>query len=230
MVATVLLKDARLTFVQNDKLTLRNSVVGKCLCQVLNRLIDRFGGELERAKMHSDALLRAKIAMRTDGLGRIHVDRLHEPSGFVCTDPEHCNIGRAEPSFDIGEMRRVSRVAAEINAPALTFDHVSTPKALLPIEQATRREMLRGNKRDLQHIVELNVIPPIELMDLLESKRHDKPRIAVGREHRWRETLPQLFQRRDVQMVIVIVAEQNDVDCRQVLERYAGPADALGSD
>src|SRR5260221_4168258 len=98
---------------QSDKLALRNSVVGKCLGQVLKRLIDRFGGELERTKMHSDALLRAKIAMRTDGLGRIHVDRLHEPSGFVSTDSEHCDIGSAEPGFDIGKMRRVSRVAAD---------------------------------------------------------------------------------------------------------------------
>src|SRR5205807_2056985 len=131
---------------QSDKLARRNSTVGKCLCQVLKRLIDRFGGELERAKMHSDALLRAKIAMRADGLGRIHVDRLHEPSRFVSANPKHCDIGRPEPGFDIGEMRRVSRVAAEINAPAPTFDHVATPKALLPIEQATRREVLRGNK------------------------------------------------------------------------------------
>jgi hypothetical protein len=50
--------------------------------------------------------------------------------------------------------------------------------------------MLRGNKSDLQHIVELNVIPPIEFMHLLESKRYDKPGIAVGREYRWGETFP----------------------------------------
>ena len=73
----------------------------------------------------------------------------------------------------------------------LTFDHVASPKALLPIEQATRREMLRGNKSDFQRIAELNVIPPIELMYILESKRDDEPRITGGREHRWGETLPQ---------------------------------------
>src|ERR1700750_3244986 len=102
---------------------------------MLLRLVDRFSGELQCSKVHADALLRAEIAMRTNSLGRVHVDWTHEPSRFVSADPEHGNVRRTEPRFDIGKMRRVSAVAAEINAPALKLDDVAAPQALLPIEK-----------------------------------------------------------------------------------------------
>jgi hypothetical protein len=76
----------------------------------------------------------------------------------------------------------------------------------------------------------LNLVPPIELTHILESNGTDNPRVAGGSEHGRREALPELCQRRDVQMVIVIVAEQDDIDRRQVLERHAGLAYSLGPD
>ncbi len=88
--------------------------------------------------------------------------------------------------------------------------------------------MLRGNESDLQHVVELNAIPPIEFVHLGEAKRCDKSCVAVGRKYCWGATLPEPSQRRDVQVIVVIVTEKNGVDGRQILERHAGLANTLG--
>src|SRR5258705_11853050 len=90
--------------------------------------------------------------------------------------------------------------------------------------------MLCRHEGHLERSVELNLVPTIELTHILESKGADNPRVAGGSEDRRREALPELCQRRDVEMVIVIVAEQDDIDLRQVLERHAGLAHPLWTD
>src|SRR5712692_9701990 len=90
--------------------------------------------------------------------------------------------------------------------------------------------MLRRYEGHLERIVELNLVPPIELTQILETKGADSPRVAGGSEDGRRKALPELCQRRDIHMVIVIVAEQDDIDLRQVFERHARLAHSLGTD
>ena len=128
------------------------------------------------------------------------------------------------------EMGRVSGVAGEIDAAPTACDHVSAPKAFLPIEQAARRKMLRWHEGYFERIVDLNHLPPIELTQILEPERPEEPRVAGGSKHGRGEAFSELDQRRDIQMVIVVVAQENDVDLRKVRERHPGLAHAPGTD
>src|ERR1700674_3989251 len=90
--------------------------------------------------------------------------------------------------------------------------------------------MLRRHEGYFERIFELNLVPPIKLTQSLESKRPEQPRVAGGSKHGRGEALPELRQRRNDQMGIVIMAEEDDIDRRQVLERHAWLAHPLGAD
>ena len=100
----------------------------------------------------------------------------------------------------------------------------------MPIKQAACGEILRRYEGHLERIVELNLVPPIELTQILETKGADSPGVAGGSENGRRKALPELCQRRDIHMVIVIVAEQDDIDLRHIFERHARLAHSLGAD
>src|SRR5262249_41098288 len=114
----------------------------------------------------------------------------------------------------------------EIDAASMAFDHVAAPKALLPIEQSARREMLRRDVGDLERLANANLIPPIELVQRSKSKLRHERCVASSRKNFRCEALSDAFQGRDVQVVIMIVAKEDDVDLREVLEGHAGLAHA----
>ena len=58
----------------------------------------------------------------------------------------------------------------------------------------------------------------------MEAERSDQPSVAGGAQHDRRAALLQIAQRRQVEMVVVVVAQQDDVDGRKILECNAGPA------
>jgi len=64
-------------------------------------------------------------------------------------------------------------------------------------------------------------------MHLPDPERFDYATIASRDEHDRVEPVPELRQRRDIQMVIVIVAEENNVDPRQRLPCHAGITNPL---
>src|SRR4051812_23739712 len=89
--------------------------------------------------------------------------------------------------------------------------------------------MLSRDEGDLEHVVDLDIVPPVEFMHIFEPKRADDACVTGGSKHGWREVLPELLERRGVQVVIVIVTEEDDIDRRQVPERNAGLTHPLGT-
>ena len=80
------------------------------LIECAQRFVDPFGGRLERAEVHADAVGRFEIEVRLHCLHWIHVNGLHEPARLVGTDGEHPEIELSLPSLGIGvERRRCTR-------------------------------------------------------------------------------------------------------------------------
>ncbi len=173
--------------------------------------------------MHPDAVLRAEVAVRADGFGRIHVERLHEPAGLIGADSQHRDVGRSQPQSYVREMRRVPRIPAEIDEAASTLDHVAAPETLLPVEQAARGAVLCRYENDAQSLADRRFVPPIELTHVREPEWSDQTRVPGGNENGRRESTKPL-QRCEVEMVIVIVTEQNEIDFGQGIERDTGLA------
>src|SRR5690242_7309948 len=121
--------------------------------------------------MHSDAVSCAKISMRRDGLGRIHVHRLHEPSRLVAADAEEGDIGTAEPLPDGSKMPCISGIAGEIDGPPAAFDEIAAPKAVLPVAQAAGGEMLRRDEGKAAAIAKRECFPPVEFVQLPKADR-----------------------------------------------------------
>src|SRR3954454_6786924 len=124
-------------------------------------------------------------------------------------------------------MPRIAAVAGEIDTPSLGLDHIAAPHAPLPGERPPRGEMLRGHERDFQSAGERERVPPIELAQIGEAERTENARVTGCSEHAGREALPQPAQCGYVEMVVMIMAEQDEIDLRQIVKRHAGPADAL---
>lgn len=78
--------------------------------------------------------------------------------------------------------------------------------------------MLRRHKSYFERVIELYGVPPIEFAHAFESKWPDEPRVAGCSKHGWGEALPELLERLGIRVVIVIMAEEDDIDCWQVLE------------
>src|SRR5262245_21034887 len=77
--------------------------------------------------------------------------------------------------------------------------------------------MLRGYEGEFALLAQREEVPPIELMQLPDPERLDDAAIAGCDEHDRIEPVPEPHQGRDIQMVIVVVAEEDDVDQRQRL-------------
>src|SRR3984957_16048891 len=118
-------------FVQGDEFAFRNAAYGERVSEIRLRPIDRFCRQLKRPEMHADAVPADQVPVSPHRFGRIHVHRPHEPARLIGADAEHRDVGRAEAAPDVGEMRRISAVAAEIDAESAAFDHIPAPQALL---------------------------------------------------------------------------------------------------
>ena len=88
---------------------------------------------------------------------------------------------------------------------------------------------MRWHKSYLQAVIELNRVPPVELAHTFKSKRSDEPCVANSSKRGWSKALPELLERRGIHVVIVIVAEENDIDYWQILECYPRLAHPFGA-
>lgn len=114
-------------------------------------------------------------------------------------------------------------ISGEENTAVRILNLPSAPQRAVSIKQATRREMLRGYAVD-NNLAKGLMLPPVQLHDGMKAEPlepHCNPEWTVDR----RGIAPsESAQRSGIQMVVVIVADQYDVDRRQVFKTNPGCA------
>jgi hypothetical protein len=75
--------------------------------------------------------------------------------------------------------------------------------------------MLRRNESKPASIVERERFPPVEFVQLPKADRRKDATIPGGGEEDWRMAFLEACQGGEIEVVIMIVAEQHDIDPRQ---------------
>src|SRR5690349_23574973 len=104
------------------------------------------------------------VDVRAYGFIRVHVDRPHEPSGFVGADRQHAQIERPVAAGDFAELGVVRSVAGEVDAVLAATQRPAAPERAHAIERGATARVLRRYARDADAIG-IDRAPPIELGD-----------------------------------------------------------------
>ena len=147
------------------------------LIQRAERLVQTFSRELEGAKVHPDAHRDLEIDVRLHRLGRIHVNRLHEPARLVGANWQECQIDCAERAANLVKETSVARVACEVDPAISGREQESAPQGAIAIERAAGGEMLRRRQRDGHWRLRAG-LPPIEFLDASDARRAHRCRGA----------------------------------------------------
>src|SRR5262245_21693865 len=118
-------------------------------------------------------------------------------------------------------MRGVAGIAGkEDRRRAGRLQQTAAPERAAQIEQAALRPVLR--RRDgYREAAERGLFPPIELDDATETQAFKRTLQPEARDDQRRMPPVELTEGRDVEMVVVAVADEHRVDVRQRLERDA---------
>ena len=207
------LKNTGPAFTKGDELSRGHFFSGQGGGEVFDGLVDGFAGELKGAEMDADALRGTEIAMGLHGIRGIQVDGLHEPAGFVGADGQQREVRAAKTLTHGPEMGGVPGIRPEIERAPAHGQHVTAPQTVIPVEQSASGEMLGGGEGDFQVGRPFPTLPPIEFHDVGNAERHQKPGM---------KRLLQTPDGGEVQVVVVIMAEEDEIDARQLVEGQAG--------
>ena len=137
--------------------------------------------------------------------------------------PAQGEAHRPESLADTGEVLSPAGVARKKDRSARPLEHEPAPQSGIAIAQSASRKMPCGNAGDAQR-PRPGSVPPVELdrtrnalrrQESAQAERHDHPRTVDGR---------QPAQCHNVQVIVVIVAQQHEIDMREILESQAGSA------
>lgn len=156
------------------------------------------------------------------GLPGRHVHRAHEPFGFVGSDRKEGKARTPETCPDLLEMRSECRVGCEVDRASRRFEPIPAPKRSIAIIQAAGGEVVGGDTCDgavaLPPIQFRFGSDPVPIQNCGDAERNEEAGVVNGRD---------AFEGCDIQVVVVIVAEQNEVDLRQAFEGEAGRDETL---
>ncbi len=118
--------------------------------------------------------------------------------------------------------------AGEVDVAARGFDDESGPKRHAPVARPARRPVMRGLDMNRRAIAGIEPFAPVVRGDAHAGHGRADDGIVADRRHDQRVmALLQPLQRREVEVVVVIVADQHHVDRRQVGEGDARLVDPL---
>ncbi len=199
------------------------------LAQPPLRRIDALIRQLERAVVDRDAGLGGQDLVGSNRLLGRHVNRRHEPARLVGSDRQQRQARRSEPLADLREMVAEGRVSREINDAAGGFDHVAAPQSPIAVEDSARGKMHRGDavdggSRDRQRIAPIEFVHGTDAVGPQQTghaKRNDELGLAARAEP---------AQGGEIQMIVVIVAEEHDIDAGKIFATHPRLAAAARTD
>ena len=120
--ATRLLPFPCFTDHENKKLIIFEVPLVNFFAQLFGRLFERFIPALKRSPVNSKHLLRSQVNARLNGVGRVHLHRLHYFPRFISADRKQSKIERPEPFSGLGKAAEVAAVSPIIEPPSVS-DH-----------------------------------------------------------------------------------------------------------
>jgi hypothetical protein len=193
--------------------------------EVSGRLIVALVRETERTPVMTDRLPRTAQAEGFDGLGRVHVLVFHEPARRVGPDGQQ---RQPQPRMRPGHLAEgvagaEGRVAHEVNASIRRLDHERRPQCVPPVIEPARRPVVRPVEMNDDARIQANTVTPVAALDGngvvgaaddgIVAERHDDAGPVSA---------PETRERAEVHVVVVVVADEDRVDGRQVVEGDAG--------
>lgn len=171
--------------------------------------------------MHRDepartpGILRDDVDVSRHGFIRRHVYRLHEPARIVGAYRKKSCVEWPQSSRDLAEFRMPPRVAREENDAIACADCPAAPEGRVPVVGASAGEVLCRGTGDVE-IVRAHALPPVQL-GLDRRAASAEPGADTERGDELRVPMPSDYapDRRDVEMVVVIVRQQHEIDRRQ---------------
>jgi len=165
--------------------------------------------------VHGDQPPRAEGEARLDGLLGVEVVREHHRFGLVSADRHRREIEGAEDAADVGKPRGPAAVAHEVEAPVGRQHDPRAPQRAPRIEQAALAPVLRGNTGDLDS-AHPRAPSPVELLHPFDARAAEQRGIAERhQEARVATALRDASERRQIEVVVVGVRDQDEVDGRE---------------
>ena len=197
------------------------------------RIFEAVVGEGESAPVHADAGVCAEVAVDLHGFGGVAVLFFHEPAGGVGADGNEGEGGGAEILTDVDEhLVVVGGVAGEEDGSVGRAEEEAGPEASVARTAEAVAPVAGGGGGDVQAGGRGVRLPPVERDDAVGGKagRAEKRGVAERSDGERGVAAPEFFQRGVVAVIVVVVAEQNDVDGGKVVEGDAGRTHADGAE
>ena len=179
--------------------------------------------------MDPDRVARVEVEHDPHRLLGIGVLRGHEPARSIGTDRDQRDVGRAMAFAHRAEDRAVAiaGVAREIDRARRGLQHEAAPQRHAAIARAARRPMVRRDDSDLRMARERDRVAPVADGDprIRDMAAYDGV-VAERRDDQRPVAIVEPPERRDVEVIIMVVRQQHRIDPRQILERDAGGGDA----
>lgn len=217
----------------NDESRLGQAGGGEGGGEFAGRVFEAVIGEGEGAPVHADAGAGAEVAVDLHGFGGVAVLFFHEPAGCVGADGNEGEGGGVEVLADVDEHLVVEGgVAGEEDGSVGRAEEEAGPEASVARAAEAVAPVAGGCGGDLQAGGRGVRLPPIEFDDAVGGKTGgaEERDVAERSDGERGVAAPEFFQRGVVAVVVVVVAEQDDVDGGKVGKRDAGRTHADGAE
>ncbi len=154
----------------------------------------------------------------------------HEPLRAERANGKDGNVNAREARGDLREVRPPTGIAGEVEHRRRTLQHQSAPQRAIAIERAAPGEMLRRDRRHARAVAQRGALPPVQFGHIAHADLVQAARIAQRGKHRRVVRFFEAPQRGQVEMIVVVMAEQHGINRRQVFEADAGRAMAARAD
>ncbi len=179
--------------------------------------------------MNAHCRASTKSCVRFDRLLWIHVYGTHKPFRLVGSYRQECEAQVLEASCDGGEMFTRSGVTRKVDVAGRAFDDPSTPQAAVAVKRCPRREVLGRDTAESQLTPRL-ILPPVQFINFLKAKFSDQLSQPQRAKDGWPIAYEKPAQGSLIEMVVVVMADQDAIDVRQILKEDAGIAMPLRTD
>src|SRR5204862_561710 len=122
----------------------------------------------------------------------------------------------------------VARSSGEEYSGPAGLDEDPTPERAVPIEHATRREVLSGRQGDWEWC-SARGLPPVDLLDLTDAGRPEQPAIAERCHDRWLKAPVESLRGAQIAVIVVVMTQEHERDGGQIVEAHALGPNPTGS-